>query len=215
MRSSIIYNLLRIKQVAWVAETEISMVQYHFSIKGASVVKAQSEAWLSRVADAANGLPDWQRTDFMHVAYLTGAKAVLRSLAEGDPEDARPRIEVSAGFDKPDDPVSHYWLIQRAPLDAESTPLPLTSAGRLSFFVKTEPNILPSFTIRKKELGEDSARFPDQVTLLDMPTPETRSMDRTQADLNTFGYNLQVVARALGFPLPEPDDIPKLVLIES
>lgn len=179
------------------------------------MVKAQGEAWLSRVRDAANALPDWDRADFMHIAYLGGAKAVLGSLAPRNPEGARPRIEVSAGFDKPDDPVSHYWLIQRSPPDSGSRPLPLTSAGRLSFFVRTEPHILPSFTIRRKEFGEESSRFPDQVTLLDTSTPETRAMNRTESELDTFGRNIQVVARALGFVLPEPEDTSRLVLIES
>jgi hypothetical protein len=203
-------------------QTEMNMIQYQFLIyrtnRSVPVVKAQGEAWLSRVADAAKALPDWKRTDFMHVAYLSGAKAVMGSLALGNPEDVRPRIEVSAGFDKPDDPVSHYWLIQRSSPDLGPRPSPLTSAGRLSFMVKTEPHILPSFTIRKKEYGDDSSRFPDQVTLLDMPNPEDRAMDRTQADLDTFGHNLQVVAWALGFALPEPpelEDISRLVLIES
>lgn len=179
------------------------------------MAQPQGEAWLARVKDAASRLPERERADFAHVAYLTGAKAVLHSLEPDDPEAARPRIEVSAGFDKPDDPVSHYWLIQRSSPDAESTPLPLTSAGRLSFLSRTEQRILPSFTIRKRGLGENSPPFPDQVTLLDMATPEDRAMNRSQADLDTFGYNLQVVARALAVDLPEPEDTARLVLIQS
>ncbi len=177
---------------------------------------AQGEAWLSRVHDAASGLPAAERADFKHLAYLGGAKAVLHSLESEDPGALYPKIELAAGFDKPDDPASYFWLVQKAPLeDLAQLPLPITASGRRSFLAKARSQMLPSFTIRKKELGADSSPFPQVVTLHDTPTPETRAINRSEADLNTFGYNVQILARALAIVLPEPVQQTTLVLIES
>lgn|GEM_PF-6881299 len=200
------------------------------------MAEAQSGAWLSRIQGAARELPDPERLDFMHVAYMNGAKAVLHSLVpDDDPhtamfqEEERARrevrthdpficsrgVEVSAGFNRPDDPVSQYWLIQKTPVNRKSLPLPLTAAGHLSFLARGLDEKIPSFTIQKRGIGEDASPLPQAVTLLDAPASETRAMNRSEADLNTFGHNLQVVARALAFVLPEPQDVFRLALIEN